>query len=243
MKNHSFDVAIATEFGVNAAILFQSIAWWCEHSRANNTHFHDGLYWTYNTNQAFQKLFPYLSGKQITLAIDKLVGAGLVVKGCYNKNPYDRTLWYAVTEKGIKYLEDPVNTNEETEESSFQKSQMEEKETANGSVENGEPIPVIYPVINTVKESSAKKQFAPPTVEEVEAYAKEKGFSPQEFSAEEFWSFYESKGWVVGKNKMKNWHAAVSHWVATERKRNKNRQNQRTASKQDYNPILNLPCF
>ena len=35
--------------------------------------------------------------------------------------------------------------------------------------------------------------------------------------ADRFVSFYESKGWMVGKNKMKSWKAAVSGWIARDR--------------------------
>jgi len=55
-----------------------------------------------------------------------------------------------------------------------------------------------------------RKRFVPPTVEEVEAYCKERnnGVDPQKFC-----DFYESKGWMVGKNKMKDWKAAIrSNW-------------------------------
>ena len=42
---------------------------------------------------------------------------------------------------------------------------------------------------------------------------KEKGFdSIQE--AERFFLFYDSKGWMVGKNKMKNWKSAASRWIS-----------------------------
>lgn len=58
---------------------------------------------------------------------------------------------------------------------------------------------------------SAKRRFVKPTVEEVAAYAVEKGY--RGFDAERFWNFYESKGWMVGKNKMTNWRSAVSNWA------------------------------
>lgn len=57
--------------------------------------------------------------------------------------------------------------------------------------------------------------FIPPTIEEVQAYIQEKGYS---IDAEAFIAFYESKGWYVGKNKMKNWRMAVVTWS----KRNNN---------------------
>lgn len=131
--NHSFDIDLAIEYGVNAAIIFQSIAWWCEHSRANNTHFHDGYFWTFNSNRAYQELFPYLSGKQIATAIDKLIAAGLIIKGNYNQSHYNRTLWYAITKKG---------------ESKFRKCKMDESEMSNQNSQNVEPIPVISTVIS-----------------------------------------------------------------------------------------------
>ena len=52
-------------------------------------------------------------------------------------------------------------------------------------------------------------RFIPPTVEEVEAYCRERNNS---VDAENFVDFYESKGWIVGKTKMKNWKAAVRTW-------------------------------
>lgn len=53
------------------------------------------------------------------------------------------------------------------------------------------------------------RKFVPPTVEEVSAYIKEKGYH---FSAEAFVAFYESKGWMVGKNKMQKWKSACATW-------------------------------
>lgn len=52
-------------------------------------------------------------------------------------------------------------------------------------------------------------RFIPPTVEEVNAYCRERNNS---IDGESFVNFYESKGWYVGKNKMKDWKAAVRTW-------------------------------
>ena len=97
---HIFDTEIATRYGINAAVIFQNIAFWCDHSRANNANFYDGHYWTFNSVRAFQDQFPYLGKKQIDNAIRKLVDEGLIVKGNYNKVAYDRTTWYSLTENG-----------------------------------------------------------------------------------------------------------------------------------------------
>lgn len=69
---------------------------------------------------------------------------------------------------------------------------------------------------NTNKEPSTKKRgnFVPPTVEEVAAYCSERNNS---VDPESFVNFYASKGWMIGKNKMKDWKAAVITWEKRDR--------------------------
>lgn len=57
------------------------------------------------------------------------------------------------------------------------------------------------------------KRFIPPTVAEVAAYIAEKHYT---VSAQRFVDFYEAKGWLVGKSKMKDWKAAVRSWQSRE---------------------------
>ena len=52
-------------------------------------------------------------------------------------------------------------------------------------------------------------RFTPPSVEEVAAYCRERGNG---VDAARFVDFYSSKGWMVGKTKMKDWKAAVRNW-------------------------------
>ncbi|MEE0907145.1 MAG: hypothetical protein U0L43_03065 [Muribaculaceae bacterium] len=54
------------------------------------------------------------------------------------------------------------------------------------------------------------KRFRPPTIEEAQAYISEKNFHWG--TAEEFITFYQSKGWKVGNQPMKDWKAAMRHW-------------------------------
>ena len=63
---------------------------------------------------------------------------------------------------------------------------------------------------NELKESIEKRHFVPPTTQDVADYCKEKGITTVD--AERFVDFYSSKGWMVGKNKMKDWKAAVRNW-------------------------------
>ncbi|MDO5646339.1 hypothetical protein [Paracoccus sp. (in: a-proteobacteria)] len=96
MSRHSFDPQVAVQVGLNAAVIYQNICFWVEKNEANGHNFRDGRYWTYNSVSAFAKLFPYFSPKQVRVAIDKLIEAGLIVKGNYAGDKYDRTAWYAL---------------------------------------------------------------------------------------------------------------------------------------------------
>jgi hypothetical protein len=64
---------------------------------------------------------------------------------------------------------------------------------------------------NAIKESKVKenkiKRFIKPTIEDIK-----KEFP--NFNAEHFYNYYESNGWMIGKNKMANWKATVKNWIA-----------------------------
>lgn len=143
--NHSFDVEIAKEYGIQPAILLNHIYFWIEKNKANNKHYYDGYYWTYNSKKAFSELFPYMTERQIDYALTKLVNAGLIIKGNYNKNVYDRTLWYAITKVGY---------------STLQNCKIEQPKLSNEPNKIVQPIPDINPNTNTDinKEKCKNKQ-------------------------------------------------------------------------------------
>lgn len=62
----------------------------------------------------------------------------------------------------------------------------------------------------------SNSHFVPPTYEEVKAYCDER---KNHVDANKFIDFYESKGWMIGKNKMKNWQAAVRTWEQKDKER------------------------
>lgn len=118
--NHSFDIELAKEYGIAEAILLANFDFWIAKNKANGTNFHDGCYWTYNSTKAFNELFPYLTQRQIQNALKNLRDANILKVGNYNQSKYDRTLWYAFTEKGLSIM---------------QKKEMEEHEKVNGDSE------------------------------------------------------------------------------------------------------------
>lgn len=123
---HTFDIEIAKTYGMAEAILLNNIYYWIEANRANEVNYYDGRYWTYNSTRAFNELFPYMSERQVKNALKHLREEGILLTGNYNKSTYDRTLWYALSEKG---------------QSIMQKRPMEKTDTDNGLCDNVPPIP------------------------------------------------------------------------------------------------------
>ena len=62
---------------------------------------------------------------------------------------------------------------------------------------------------NDGKSDTRAGRFTPPSVDNVSAYVQAQGYH---VNAERFVAFYEQKGWMVGKNHMKDWKAAVRNW-------------------------------
>ncbi len=131
---HLFEEDIAVEYGVNAAIIIQNIYYWVEKNRLNEKNFYDGKYWTYNSVRAYAEMFPYMSGKSIRNTLNKLEEEGLVVTGNYNDTSYDRTKWYALTEKGYALFE-------KKDKSILPKGKMESAKKENENAQKGKPIP------------------------------------------------------------------------------------------------------
>lgn len=71
---------------------------------------------------------------------------------------------------------------------------------------------------NTTLKSSTKEtektRFIKPSLEEVQAYCKERG---NNVDAERFIDHYESNGWMVGRTHMKDWKATVRNWEREKR--------------------------
>ena len=68
---------------------------------------------------------------------------------------------------------------------------------------------------NNITYSNKKALFKKPTLDDVKSYCIERN---NNIDAEAFLDFYESKNWFIGKNKMKDWKAAVRTWERREEK-------------------------
>ena len=207
MGTYLFDSELAVKIGVEEAILTNNIIFWLQHNIANRKHFYDGRYWTFNTVQAFGELFPFWTTKQLRRTMESLYSKNVLMKGNYNKTSFDRTGWYSLTDEYIYLLHLPKTANGLPERS-------------NGIAEKGNTIPNnntdSKKSLSNDKDSNdllfnIPAKFKKPTIEELEIYFEGQGSSKS--LAKKFYNFYESKGWYVGKSKMKKWRAAAANWI------------------------------
>ena len=131
--NYMFDVDIATEHGVDEAIVINNFQFWIFKNKADERNKHDGRTWTFNSVKSFESIFPFWSSKQIRRVVDSLVKKGILITGNFNIKGYDRTTWYAF-ENEDKWLH-PLNS------AILPNGQMHFTKRANAFAQTGEPIP------------------------------------------------------------------------------------------------------
>lgn len=172
--NHSFDKDIAVAYGIAEAVILNHMQFWIEQNEANNINFYDGSYWTYNTTKAYAEIFPYFSQRQIQCALKHLRDEGILKTGNYNKSAYDRTLWYAFTEKGISIM---------------QKCKMEDVKMSNGFDAQVQPIPDNNTDIIPDRDNSNNNSLA----SETDTKQKKPDLKELEKDFEEVWKAYPKK--------------------------------------------------
>lgn len=96
------------------------------------------------------------------------------------------------------------------------------------SVDAGMPQTIMK---NNENKNNNRGRFTPPTVNEVQEYCSERNNG---IDAQTFIDFYESKGWLIGKNKMKDWKAAVRTW---ESKRKAEKPKQMMTNNYDFGDL------
>ena len=77
-------------------------------------------------------------------------------------------------------------------------------------------------------DTQTRSKFVKPTIDEIRAYCEERKNS---VDAERFFDFYESKGWMIGQNRMRDWKAAVRTWE-------KSANNSQKHGEETSNPFL-----
>lgn len=137
-----------------------------------------------------------LSLRQVRTALDKLKMTGeLTVKTTNKYSIISITNWK-------NYQVDDMQT---VSEAAVKRQSNDNQMTTNNNDNN---------------KNNVNKRFKQPTVQEVQQYINEKGYT---FNAEQFIDHYQAKGWMIGNSKMKDWKAACRTWSKYET--NKPRRN------------------
>lgn len=212
---HSFDISIAEKYGVNVAIFLNNLAFWIKKNQANNKHFYDGRYWTYNSQEAFSQLFPYWSRQNIRTVLALCEKHGLLIKGNFNESGYDRTTWYGLSDLGLSLFSclnkehKPIGENQP----------MELMKPTNSLVRTNQPIPDSKPDIKPDKRERAKNRaplsgnFYPDekSMELLVRKASEVDLQPQDLY-EKFMNVMQSTG-----KQSADWQAEFQNFLINER--------------------------
>lgn len=84
--------------------------------------------------------------------------------------------------------------------------------------------------------SPKRKTFTKPTIDEIQDYCIERN---NNVNAEQFFDHYESNGWKVGKNSMKDWKAAVRTWERSEYRKPTQKKNSKQDAINDLRDLMN----
>lgn len=110
-QHHSFDVHLAVEYGIEEAIIIHHFQHWIDYNmhKQNSweTIYRDGRWWIHQTIDEIATLFDYLNPRKVKYTIGQLVQKGVLIKGNFNKNHFDKTVWYAFKDQK-KFIEDKI---------------------------------------------------------------------------------------------------------------------------------------
>lgn len=108
---HSFNIAVAMEYGILEAVIIRNFQYWISKNKANKAHFVNNHYWTYNSYDALVELFPYATKDQIKKRILRLVEKGVLIIGHFSEDSRDRTNWFAFADEA-RWIERNGTTND-----------------------------------------------------------------------------------------------------------------------------------
>lgn len=135
---------LATEIGLNEAIVLQQIHYWLGSSK----HIHDGFNWIYNSYKEWEEQFPFWSNVTIRRTITSLEKQNLIITSNYNKAGFDKTKWYTINYLELEGVSKRVAQNEQTMWS----------KRANGFAQNEqvEQLKMSKPIPETTQETTSE---------------------------------------------------------------------------------------
>jgi hypothetical protein len=108
-ESHSFNVTLACEIGINAALMLQHFHFLQREKAANNKQDINGTYVRRST-LALTTTYPYWSEKVIKKIVSDLEEKGLLFSEVLNQNSYDRTKSYTLSAGALAFFEGKINS-------------------------------------------------------------------------------------------------------------------------------------
>ncbi|MDU2467537.1 MAG: phage replisome organizer N-terminal domain-containing protein [Veillonella sp.] len=114
--------------------------------------------------------------------------------------------------------------------------QISEKSPPEIEIELEKEIKIEKEIDSSASTTTKRKRFEKPTLSEIEQYCIERN---NNVNAEQFFDYYESNGWKVGKNSMKDWKAAVRTWERSEYRKPNSKKNSKEDAINVVNDLMN----
>ena len=138
-----------------------------------------------------------LTTQQIRTALTKLISTNEVTKKSTSKFTIYTINNYADYQATNNDFNKPATNEQQTSNKPSNTKKIRSKEYTPYNPPQGE------------EGAQSRSRFTPPAPDEVTAYCQERHNG---IDGKEFCDFYASKGWMIGKSKMKDWKAAVRTW-------------------------------
>ena len=114
--------------------------------------------------------------------------------------------------------------------------EISEKSTPEIEIELEKDIEIEKEIHSSASTTTKRKRFEKPSISEIKQYCMERN---NNIDASQFFDYYESNGWKVGKNSMKDWKAAVRTWERSEYRKPTQKKNSKQDAINDLRDLMN----
>ena len=171
----------------------------------------DGGYVYINENMPYtEEMLSIITNKPlpiVRLALETFQGLGMIEndsKGIYLVN-FEK-------HQSLDKMEQIKEQNRLRQQRFREKKKLEKDVTLRITQSNAIDIDIDKDIDKDIKENNKRKIFKKPTSEEVDTYIKDNNLN---VNVQNFIDYYESNGWKVGHNSMKDWKATLRRWSRT----------------------------
>ena len=174
----------------------------------------------YEVNKKFMLFYLGINEEELRSAI-------VEIQKIYVKSNDGLRIWIKNFLKHQKKLPLNENNNNHKQIIYILKDNLSDKEKFKGCSEMEELLPenmklnVKKKQVKSESNSTPLSRFVKPNLDEIVAFMKQKEFTFSEAESRRFFNYFESNGWKVGRNPMKNWKGAVNTWIDNWYERNK----------------------